>query len=108
LTVRVIIVSPPPYEADGQLLAHTDYFADTSLIKNAGWLCVRPRTLAPQGIARIHCHGEKSAAYMADGYARASGRPGIYEFLFVAPALPITGAVGSPINPLAAAIPPAP
>ena len=28
-------------------------------------------------IARIHCHGEKSAAYMADGYARASGRPGI-------------------------------
>jgi acetolactate synthase I/II/III large subunit len=28
-------------------------------------------------IARIHCHGEKSAAYMADGYARASGKPGI-------------------------------
>jgi kynurenine formamidase len=26
---------------------------------------------------------------------------GVYEFLFVAPALPITGAVGSPINPLA-------
>jgi acetolactate synthase-1/2/3 large subunit len=28
-------------------------------------------------IARIHCHGEKSAAYMADGYARASGKPGV-------------------------------
>ncbi len=28
-------------------------------------------------IARVHCHGEKSAAYMADGYARASGKPGI-------------------------------
>src|SRR5881397_2499821 len=28
-------------------------------------------------IKRIHCHGEKSAAYMADGYARASGKPGI-------------------------------
>src|SRR6266481_846877 len=28
-------------------------------------------------IARVHCHGEKSAAYMADGYARACGRPGI-------------------------------
>jgi acetolactate synthase I/II/III large subunit len=28
-------------------------------------------------IARIHTHGEKSAAYMADGYARATGRPGI-------------------------------
>ena len=29
------------------------------------------------GIQRIHCHGEKSAAYMADGYARVSGKPGI-------------------------------
>src|ERR1700747_2605581 len=28
-------------------------------------------------IHRIHCHGEKAAAYMADGYARAPGRPGI-------------------------------
>jgi len=28
-------------------------------------------------IKRIHTHGEKSAAYMADGCARASGRPGI-------------------------------
>src|SRR6476659_11052728 len=26
---------------------------------------------------RLHVHGEKAAAYMADGYARASGRPGI-------------------------------
>jgi hypothetical protein len=25
---------------------------------------------------------------------------GVYEFLFVAPAIPITGAVGSPVNPL--------
>ena len=29
------------------------------------------------GIKRIMTHGEKSAAYMADGYARASGKPGI-------------------------------
>src|SRR5499425_2966958 len=28
-------------------------------------------------IARIHTHGEKAAVYMADGYARASGRPGV-------------------------------
>ena len=28
-------------------------------------------------IKRIHCHGEKAAAYMADGYARATGKPGI-------------------------------
>jgi acetolactate synthase-1/2/3 large subunit len=29
------------------------------------------------GIRRIMAHGEKAAAYMADGYARAAGRPGI-------------------------------
>src|SRR5215204_3536714 len=28
-------------------------------------------------INRIHTHGEKTAAYMADGYARASGKPGV-------------------------------
>jgi acetolactate synthase-1/2/3 large subunit len=28
-------------------------------------------------IARIHAHGEKAAVYMADGYARASGKPGV-------------------------------
>src|ERR671933_519833 len=29
------------------------------------------------GITRVVTHGEKAAAYMADGYARASGKPGI-------------------------------
>lgn len=29
------------------------------------------------GIARIQTHGEKSAAYMADGYARAGRKPGV-------------------------------
>jgi acetolactate synthase-1/2/3 large subunit len=29
------------------------------------------------GIKRVRPHGEKSSAYMADGYARASGRPGV-------------------------------
>lgn len=29
------------------------------------------------GIRKIMTHGEKAAAYMADGYARASGRPGV-------------------------------
>jgi len=28
-------------------------------------------------IVRVHAHGEKAAAYMADGYARASGKPGV-------------------------------
>src|SRR5260370_5591904 len=42
---------------------------------------VRRRTFAEMerhpSIHRIHTHGEKAAAYMADGYARASGRPGV-------------------------------
>lgn len=29
------------------------------------------------GIKRVMTHGEKAAAYMADGFARASGRPGV-------------------------------
>ena len=29
------------------------------------------------GIRRIVTHGEKAAAYMADGYARAANRPGV-------------------------------
>ena len=36
----------------------------------------RKWSAGPQ-IKRIHTHGEKAAAYMADGYARASGRPGV-------------------------------
>ena len=28
-------------------------------------------------IKRLHIHGEKAAAYMADGYARATGKPGV-------------------------------
>ncbi|WP_433733270.1 thiamine pyrophosphate-binding protein [Nocardia sp. CA-129566] len=32
---------------------------------------------ARTSIGRIVAHGEKAAAYMADGYARASGKPGI-------------------------------
>ena len=59
------------------------------------------------GIQRIVTHGEKAAAYMADGYARASGRPGICmaqsvgaanlaaglqdAFLGLAPVIAITG-----------------
>ena len=36
-----------------------------------------------------------------DALSEACAEDGRYEFLFVAPPLPITGAVGSPINPLA-------
>ncbi len=38
--------------------------------------------------------------YLAE-LARDCAEDGRYEFMFVAPALPITGAVGSPVNPLA-------
>ncbi len=33
--------------------------------------------LEPLGVHRIQTHGEKPAAYMADGYARMAGRPGV-------------------------------
>jgi kynurenine formamidase len=36
-----------------------------------------------------------------DALAADCARDGVYEFLFVAPPLPITGAVGTPVNPLA-------
>ena len=36
-----------------------------------------------------------------DALAEACAEDGRYAFLFTAPPLPITGAVGSPINPLA-------
>jgi kynurenine formamidase len=39
--------------------------------------------------------------FWLDALSRACAEDGRYEFLFTAPPLPITGAVGSPINPLA-------
>jgi len=33
--------------------------------------------------------------------AEDCAQDGVYEFFFCAPSLPITGAVGSPINPIA-------
>lgn len=39
--------------------------------------------------------------FALDELAKACAEDGRYAFLFTAPALPITGAVGSPINPLA-------
>lgn len=35
------------------------------------------------------------------GLAKDCGKDKVCEFLFIAPALPISGAVGSPVNPLA-------
>jgi kynurenine formamidase len=39
--------------------------------------------------------------FFLDDLADDCAHDGVYEFLFIAPPLPITGAVGSPINPLA-------
>jgi kynurenine formamidase len=39
--------------------------------------------------------------FFLDELAEDCARDGVYEFFFTAPPLPITGAVGSPINPLA-------
>jgi len=39
--------------------------------------------------------------FFLDDLAADCARDGVYEFFFTAPPLPITGAVGSPINPLA-------
>ena len=35
------------------------------------------KTMASLGVMSVVAHGEKAAAYMADGYARVSGRPGV-------------------------------
>ena len=64
------------------------------------------------GIQKILTHGEKAAAYMADGYARASGRPGLCMaqqigasnlaaglrdgFMAGSPMVAITGGPGTP------------
>jgi kynurenine formamidase len=39
--------------------------------------------------------------FFLDDLAADCAEDGVYEFMFVAPPLPITGAVGSPLNPLA-------
>ena len=50
----------------------THFFMVPSVF-NLGLMEMERRT----NIVRVHAHGEKAAAYMADGYARVSGRPGV-------------------------------
>ena len=45
---------------------HVPYILDGALVE-----------MERLGIRRVLCHSEKSAAYMADGYARATRKPGI-------------------------------
>src|ERR1700752_5366662 len=58
-------------------------------------------------IRRIMVHGEKAAAYMADGYGRASGKPGICMAQMIgasnlAAGLRDAHMAGAPIVPIAA------
>src|SRR4030095_1127374 len=60
------------------------YFAEAVHAYGATHVFFVPTIMLPamaemedMGIRRVVTHGEKAAAYMADGYARASRRPGI-------------------------------
>lgn len=60
------------------------YFAEALQAYGVSHLFFVPTMMLPamaemedMGIRRVVTHGEKAAAYMADGYARASRRPGI-------------------------------
>jgi len=52
-------------------------------------------------ILLVHAGIHLGEMFDLEALAEACARDSRYEFLFVAPALPITGAVGSPVNPLA-------
>src|SRR2546427_10205442 len=60
------------------------YFAEALQAYGVSHLFFVPTMMLPamaemedMNITRVVTHGEKAAAYMADGYARASRRPGI-------------------------------
>lgn len=60
------------------------YFAEALKAKGISHVFIVPTILTPSlahldrmGVRVVTAHSEKAAAYMADGYGRASGRPGI-------------------------------
>jgi acetolactate synthase I/II/III large subunit len=66
------------------MMTGDQYFAEAMKAYGVTHLFFVPTIMIPamaemedSGITRITCHDEKAAAYMADGYARASQRPGI-------------------------------
>ena len=64
------------------------------IVGEDGWQGLR---LDPHGTGAPYI---RLQAYLKD-LAEDCAADGVYEFMFVAPAIPITGAVGSPTNPLA-------
>lgn len=57
--------------------------------------------LPVHAVAIVHMGLTIGEIFDLDELASDCSQDGIYEFLFVAPPMPFTGAVGSPINPLA-------
>jgi len=60
-----------------------------------------PRRLPFHMVAIVHMGLLLGEIFDLDALADACARDHMYEFLFVAPPLPFTGAVGSPVNPYA-------
>ncbi len=58
-------------------------------------------SLPVHAVGIVHMGLPLGENFALDRLAEACQRAGRWEFLFVAPALPLTGAVGSPVNPLA-------
>src|SRR6266700_249259 len=74
-----VVADSPGNRTGAQVLAEmlsaygvTHFFMVPSVF-NLGLMEMERRT----NIVRVHAHGEKAAAYMADGYARVTGRPGV-------------------------------
>src|SRR5215475_6221048 len=66
------------------LMTGSRFFAEAMQAYGVSHIFFVPTMLLPalaemedMNITRVMTHGEKAAAYMADGYARASHRPGI-------------------------------
>ena len=78
--------------------------------------CLIPNALAAMedlGMRRVVTHGEKAAAYMADGFARASGRPAVCMSQHIggsnlAAGLRDAYLAGSPVIALAGSVAPPP
>jgi acetolactate synthase I/II/III large subunit len=67
-----------PSMSGGRFIAETLYgYGVTSVFFVPSILKPTLVELEKLGVRRVLCHSEKAAAYMADGYARASQKPGI-------------------------------
>ena len=69
---------------------------------DATGVSIDTRTLQPGDLfIALLGEGRDGHDFVLDALATACAEDGRWEVLFVAPPLPLTGAVGSPLNPLA-------